>query len=90
MLLAYYSETYPTRRYCQWEPTLAVLAWERNGRKAPARAVIISRDGDAARVHPQTLPSNLFHTWAPGQDTAPAVEAVRRHLETVSGPDAPP
>lgn len=47
VLLAYYSEAYPTRRYCQWELTLAVLAVEREGRDAPSRALVISPDGDA-------------------------------------------
>lgn len=88
MLLAYYSETYSTRRYCQWELTLAVLAAEREGRDAPSRALVISPDGDAERVHPATLRSTLFRKWAPGEETAALVEGVRRHLEAIPGPMA--
>ncbi|MCA1971669.1 MAG: toll/interleukin-1 receptor domain-containing protein [Caenispirillum sp.] len=88
VLLAYYSGAYPTRRYCQWELTLAVLAAEREGRDAPSRALVISPDGDAERVHPTTLRGPLFRTWAPGEDTAALVEGVRQHLESVPGPMA--
>ena len=60
LLLAYYSETYPTRRACQWELTAGFVAAQRGGEDPRARVLIVNPERSTAHVEPVELRDALF------------------------------
>jgi hypothetical protein len=94
VLLAYYSERYPTRRACQWELTAAFLAAQRLG--DPRQRVLVinperTAEGTprAAHIEPVQLRDAVFRAAPRPDDTnaiADLAESVVRHLRAVQGP----
>lgn len=59
LLVAYYSEAYPTRRACQWELTAAFLAAQARGEDPRCRVLVVNprrgEDGEALFDHIQPV-----------------------------------
>ena len=86
-LLAYYSETYPVRRPCQWELTAAFLAAHRTGNPR-RRVLVVNPEDGAAHIHPVELSDALF-ARAPGpgdeEGLADLAARVSGHLAGLAG-----
>jgi hypothetical protein len=94
VLLAYYSQRYPTRRACQWELTAAFLAAQRLG-DPRQRVLVINPERDAQgaplveHIEPVQLRDAVFRA-SPTLDDSSALEelanSVGRHLRALEGP----
>ncbi len=85
-LLAYYSNTYPLRRACQWELTVAFLAAQTEG--DPRRRVLVANPEQGAdHIHPIELRDAKFLN-APNTDVEMQrfVQAIVKHIDAVEGP----
>jgi hypothetical protein len=86
-LVAYYSDTYPTRRACQWELTAAFLAGQHAG-DVRKRVLVLNPETDAGHIHPIELrdalytavPSEVDESWLEG-----TVARLRTHSAEISG-----
>jgi tetratricopeptide (TPR) repeat protein len=88
VLLAYYSQAYPTRRACQWELTAAYLAASRAG-DPTERILVVNPEPAADHLYPGELRDALFRR-APDPNDQPAAaklaEAVAEHVRGLPGP----
>ena len=86
-LVAYYSESYPTRRACQWELTAAFVAAQREG-DPRRRVLIVNPERGAAHIEPVELRDELFRA-APAADDqeglAALAESVAQHVAGLEG-----
>ncbi len=85
-LVAYYSNTYPLRRVCQWELTAAFLAAQRDG-DPRRRVLVINPEKGADHIHPIELRDAKFRK-APNTDgdMQQLVQAIVKHVGELSGP----
>jgi len=81
VLLAYYSERYPTRRPCQWELTNAFIAAEALG-EANDRILVVNPVATVEHVAPVRLRDQLF----PAGDPDAIAAHVARHVAAIDGP----
>ena len=87
VLLAFYSQIYPTRRACQWELTAAFLASQRADDDPRARVLVINPERDAGHIEPVELRDARFAP-APAPGDAAALEALARRIaEHLAGID---
>ena len=61
VLLAFYSETYPTRRACQWELTAAYLAAQREGNPRH-RVLVVNPETGPGHIHPIEIRDEHYFT----------------------------
>jgi hypothetical protein len=84
-LLAFYSESYPTRRACQWELTVAYLAGQREG-AAHRRVLVINPEADSDHIHPVEL-RDARHWSVPSAELLPTfADRVAEHVATLVSP----
>jgi tetratricopeptide repeat protein/TIR domain-containing protein len=85
-LLAYYSQTYPLRRACQWELTAAFLAAQIEG-DPRRRVLVVSPEESADHIHPIELRDAKFRN-APRNngDMRELAEAICKHVAAIDGP----
>jgi hypothetical protein len=86
-LLAYYSQTYPLRRACQWELTAAFLAAQTEG-DPRRRVLVINPEKSAEHIHPIELRDAKFRT-APTDNGAALQELVQsivKHVAAINDP----
>jgi len=86
-LLAYYSNTYPQRRACQWELTAAILA---SGQEAdPTRRIlVINPEEGVEHIQPAELWDAKFHKIAKDADSDAINEiaaSVKAHVIDLKG-----
>ena len=83
-LLAYYSNTYPLRRACQWELTVAFLAAQTEGDPAPGPGRQSQQGAD--HIHPIELRDAKVLN-APNTDVEMQrfVQAIVQHVAAVDG-----
>ena len=60
-LLVYYSQSYPTRRPCQWELTAALIV-ARNAGEPTDRILVVNPEGTTKHIQPVPLRDALFRT----------------------------
>ena len=93
VLLAYYSDRYPTRRACQWELTAAFLAAQRDGDPRDRILVVnperqLAGGAEVDHIEPVQLRDAVF-AMAPEPGDAAGLAALAdrivRHLERVEG-----
>ncbi|MEI6560380.1 MAG: tetratricopeptide repeat protein [Rhodospirillaceae bacterium] len=79
-LLAWYSQSYPERPYCQWELTAAWLAGEAEGKR---RVLVVNPEANVSHIYPESLRKQSIPKAA---DLDKLVAAIKKQLETLSGP----
>jgi hypothetical protein len=81
VLLAFYSERYPTRYACQWELTRAFITAQRHG--DPRRRILVVNPGpaNADHVEPIELNDEGFHPWPPPDGDRAFVMSVKAKVE---------
>jgi hypothetical protein len=88
VLLAFYSQAYPSRRACQWELTAALLAAQRAGLDPRERILVVNPEPGAAHVEPVEL-RDALHAAAPATADQAGWQLlagrVVAHLHGVSG-----
>ncbi len=90
VLLAYYSEAYPSRRACQWELTTAFLAAQRAGEDPRERVLVINpernENGDPRTDHlqPVQLRDALFVIAHGDEDAVTWTAEAQRIAEIVA------
>jgi hypothetical protein len=87
VLLAYYSQSYPRSRACQWELTAAFLAAQHEGDPL-RRVLVIKPKGVSVEIHPVELADALYHRVsvpASPDEIRGIVESVKAHVEGVAG-----
>jgi hypothetical protein len=88
VLLAYYSATYPTRRACQWELTVAYLAAQRAGDPS-RRILVLNPEPTLEHLHPGELRDALAgHPPTEGDQAglAELAQAVAERVRKLPGP----
>ena len=88
VLLAYYSNTYPTRRACQWELTAVYLAAQRAGDPSQ-RILVLNPEAGLDHLHPGELRDALVgRPPAEGDEAALAelAQAVAQRVGELPGP----
>jgi hypothetical protein len=85
-LLAYYSQSYPLRRACQWELTAAFLAAQAEG-DARRRVLVVSPEQKADHIHPIELRDAKFRGAPTGNGPAlhDLVQSVVKHVAELEG-----
>ncbi len=86
-LLAYYSQTYPLRRACQWELTAAFLAARAEG-DPRRRVMVINPQQTADHIHPIELRDAKFCAAPVGDGPAlnDLVQAIVERVTELEGP----
>jgi predicted RNA binding protein with dsRBD fold (UPF0201 family) len=87
VLLAVYSETYPTRRACQFELTAAFLAAQRAD-DPRARVLVVNPEDGIGHIEPGELRDALFcqlRATDPPEAFAEVAGSVARHTEGLEG-----
>jgi len=80
-VVAYYSQTYPGRRACQWELTAAYLAAAQLG-DPRRRVLVVNPHPTVAHIEPVQLRDALL---AAGGDISAAADALAAHVASVEG-----
>jgi hypothetical protein len=86
-LLAFYSETYPLRRACQFELTAAFLAAQRAG-DPTERVLVVNPQVGAGHIEPVELRDALFRRAPAADDSAGMAEVaanVAEHVRALDG-----
>jgi hypothetical protein len=86
-LVAVYSDTYPTRRPCQWELTAAFIAGQHDG-DPRRRVLVINPEDHVGHIHPVELRDALFPRLPRDGDEArlaAVAEAVREASSRLTG-----
>ena len=78
LLLAYYSQAYPTRRACQQELITAFLAGQREGDPL-RRVLVVNPERGTGHIEPIELRDARF--WSPSAELRHLTEAVTRKLD---------
>ncbi|EWM15970.1 TIR and AAA domain-containing protein [Kutzneria sp. 744] len=78
LLLAYYSQTYPTRRACQQELITAFLAGQREGDPL-RRVLVVNPERGTGHIEPIELRDARF--WSPSAELRHLTEAVTRKVD---------
>src|SRR5215470_15306029 len=82
LLLAFYSERYPTRYACQWELTRAFLAARRLGDPAD-RVLVVNPEADESHIAPVELTDAAYFSWGRDPDVGGLVDLVARRVAAV-------
>lgn len=82
LLLAFYSERYPTRYACQWELTRAFLAARRLGDPMD-RVLVVNPEADESHIAPIELTDAVYFTWGRDPDVNGLVDLVARRVAAV-------
>jgi len=80
LLLAYYSSTYPTRRACRQELTVAFLAGQREGDPL-RRVLVVNPEQGTGHIEPIELRDARY--WSPSSELRALTDAVTRKLAEV-------
>ena len=83
-LLAVYSETYPTRRACQFELTAAFLAAQRTG-DPRARVLVVNPEQAVGHIEPVELRDALFARLETPEAAADVAAHVARQVRELGG-----